>query len=241
MSEEDYKLLSILEREPTNEFKGIIDYVTALKHCYDSTTAPYIAVFEDDIIVAETWLVRVKKAVLDIKTQMEGEERGWLGMRLFNQEASSGWNSRRVGSNNEFRISLGISAVFLAALIAYRRKSHTIRKHLDNWTLAVICLIAIPGIVVMFFQSGRASVMPQRAGVRQEELGSWTKGMVFPREAVPGLIGYLKQREVGRHDFVVRDYARHQKLAKFSLYPTQLQHVGKFALTRILCAVLTAA
>lgn len=234
VSDDEYKLLAALERESTEEVKSVSDYAIALRHCYDSTNAPYIAVFEDDIIVAETWFARTMKAIKDIKTQTEHEEweedkNKWLTLRLFNQERSTGWPSRRVGQNNEHWYVLCISSFVFGLLVVLRRKSHTLQRHyLDNWTIAVICLVAIPGFVVLFFQSGKASMLPPRAGVRQEDFGCGAQGMVFPREQVPGLIRYLKQREVGQYDMITRDYARHQKLGRYSLYPVQMQHMGMF-------------
>jgi len=227
VSLEEYNLLSELEEESARTVKSITDYAIALKHCYESTTAPYIAVFEDDIIVAETWFARTMKAVKDIEVALEEQEKGWLAMRLFSQDPA--WASRSIGSNNELWYSLFISIVAMVGLVVYRRRSYIVRRHVDNWTLAVICLIAIPGIVILFFQSGKASVLPPSAGAHREDLGTGAQGMVFPRERVPGLIRYLKQREVGQHDLITRDYGKHEKLASFTLYPVQMQHVGKFS------------
>jgi len=222
---EEYNLLSELEEESARTVKSISDYAIALKHCYESTNAPYIAVFEDDTIVAETWFARTMKAVKDIEAVMEEQEKGWLSMRLFSEDP--GWGSRSMGSNSELRYSFILSAVALFGLVLYRRKSYIVRRHLDNWTLAVICLVAIPGIVILFFQSGKASVLPPSAGAHRDDTGTGSQGSIFPRERVPGLIRYLKQREVGQHDLITRDFGKHEKLASFALYPVQMQHVGE--------------
>lgn len=238
VAEDDFKLLAALEKETNSKVKGVTDYTIALKHCYESTSAPFIAVFEEDVLFAETAFARTVKAVRHIQHEMEGDEKGWLSMRLFNQESSTSWPSRRVGSNNEHWLSLVIGSIVLVALLAYRRKSYAVRRHLDNWTLAVLCLIAVPGFVVLFFQSGKASLLPPHPGVRREDVGIGGQGMVFNREQVPGLIRYLKQRELGQYDFITRDYAKHQKLARFSLYPVQMQHIGESSPTNLIVGLI---
>ena len=222
--------------------KSVTDYAIALRHCYDVTTSPYIAIFEDDILLADGWLVRSILGLKDVEREMarQGRAGEWLSMRLFNQERSIGWLSRKVGGNNEHWISLAISSVLGVFLLVIRRHSYRTRARLDNWSVAVICFIAVPSFVVLFFQCGKASLLPPSAGVKQEPFGCCAQGMIFPRAQIPGLIAFLQSRatdrplsdafaykeEVGKYDMLTRDYSRGTGLARWSLYPVQIQHLG---------------
>lgn len=169
-----------------------------------------------------------------------GRAGNWLYMRLFNQERSTGWASSTVGGNHEHFISLGVGLAICTILVGFRRRSRLVRAHVDNWALAVICLLAVPSFVILFFQSGKASLLPPSAGVREEPFGCCSQGLVFAREQVPGLIEYLlagaadrpeqptqlRQNEVGKYDMMTRDYCRQTGLSRWALYPVQIQHIG---------------
>ena len=99
--------IKLLESEGRFREKGVADYIRALENCH-ATNAPWTVLFEDDILLAEGWLVRVVKGVEDLeKRRKKGKEREWLFMRLFNQERSTGWSSEEIGGNNELLISVG--------------------------------------------------------------------------------------------------------------------------------------
>lgn len=217
--------------------KGILDYSLVLKRCLDTTTAPYIAVFEDDILMADGWLARLMYGLHDAEELMQrstGDASSWLDLRLFNQERSTGWASRRIGGNNEAQIAFGAALCLTLVFLLARRALPSSRKALTPGVLVVLCLLVVPAFVVLFFQCGKASVLPPAAGVREENFGCCSQAMVFNRKHVPGLIEYLREHRSGptRYDMLTRDYARESGLRRLSMYPMMAQHVGIESATR---------
>jgi len=179
----------------------------------------------------------------------------WLYLRLFNQERSIGWSGTRPLSNNEPLLILLISPSVLLALLLLRRYSRylplplsysrLLRSLLTPGVLAVISLLLIPTIIVLFFASGKASLVGHGAGVYDEPFGCCSQALVFNRARVPGLVGYLREnyaarpdlpsaarrKEVGKYDMMTRDYARGYGLTRWSLYPVVVQHVGEFCVS----------
>ena len=207
-----------------------MDYIRALEHCY-ATNAPWTVLFEDDVLLAEGWFVRVVKGVEELeKRRKEGMEREWLFMRLFNQERSTGWGSKEVGGNNELWISAGIWLVVLPLAFVLRRVA-VLRPHVDWASVGVLCLLVVPTFVVLFFQAGKASLLPPRPGFREENFGCCSQGLVFPREQIPGLVEFLTRKKEGQVDMLLKERALEAGLARMALYPVQLQHVGELYCT----------
>ena len=215
--------------------KGVFDYTYALQHCYEQG-AEWVALFEGDVIFASGWFARMLDGLRQIEEVLRLRTSDWIFMRLFNQERSTGWSNRYVGGNNEHWISLGIDLVALPLLFIARRKSPGARRHLDNWTLAVLCFLAIPSMVVLFFKAGKASMLPPSPGVRIEPFGCCSQAMVFSRDQVPPTIQYLRERVEGQVDLMLNDRSRATGLARIALYPVQVQHIGK-STTRHSCPV----
>ncbi|KAI9663363.1 MAG: hypothetical protein M1831_002647 [Alyxoria varia] len=155
----------------------------------------------------------------------------WLYLRLFNQERSTGFASKDIGGNHEYLISLGIVAGALCVLVPLRRVSPRIARHLTITTLAIICFLAIPSFVILFFQCGKASVLPPAPGVRAEDFGCCSQGLIFNRDEVPGLVSHLRMKKTGRCDLMTSDYARGEGIERLSMYPMVLQHVGTVTAT----------
>ena len=206
--------------------KGVFDYTYALRHCYDHG-AEWIAIFEGDVIFAHGWFAKTLDGLWQIKDVLRKRPNEWLFMRLFNQERSTGWSSRRIGRNNEHWISLGVGTAMAAMLLTLRRKSPAIKKYVDNGTVLVICCIAIPTFVILFFQAGKASMLPPSPGVRVESFGCCSQAMVFPREQIPPTVQYLREKEEGQVDLMLNDRSRATGLARIALYPVQVQHIGE--------------
>ncbi|KAF2493687.1 hypothetical protein BU16DRAFT_464268 [Lophium mytilinum] len=206
--------------------KAPLDYAHALQQCYDTTASPYIALFEDDIIAADGWFARSLWAARETArhTEQEGKAGKWVYVRTFNQERSTGWSSKHIGGNHELPISLAIGSTLYVILCLLRSKTH---PHVDRASAFVISFIAIPAFVVLFFQSGKASLLPPAPGVRPESFGCCNQALVFNREHIPGLVGYMRQwAEKGVHDMLIRDWAWEQGLQRYSAYPMLAQHVG---------------
>ncbi|TAQ87813.1 hypothetical protein B7494_g3839 [Chlorociboria aeruginascens] len=86
--------LKELEEKRDFQEKGVYDYVYALDSCY-STGAPYIAIFEDDIIAVDGWMAKTRKALQEIDHAVHelGKHWDWIYLRLFYSETFMLWNN----------------------------------------------------------------------------------------------------------------------------------------------------
>ncbi|KAF2155430.1 hypothetical protein K461DRAFT_319840 [Myriangium duriaei CBS 260.36] len=210
--------------------KAARDYATALQICQEKSTCPYVAVFEGDVIFADGWLARTYKSLREMVTdpgRLGLGERDWLDMRLFNQERSTGWVSKKVGGNHELGISMGIGAgLCLAALVLWRVRPAA-QQRLTPGVLVVLCLFTVPVAVSLFYLSGKASLLPPRPGVRSEFFGCCSQALVFNRRQVSGLIDFLREQEHPLlYDMMTRNFAFANKLQRLAQYPMMAQHIG---------------
>ncbi|KAI0205075.1 hypothetical protein F4808DRAFT_272345 [Astrocystis sublimbata] len=251
----DRRYKSVVER------KTLYDYAYALHRCADNTTAPYIALFEDDILLADGWAVRTLNNLLTLdKTMMirkrqhrqnpgpvepgpghigPGVPLDWLYMRLFNQERSSGWaGGYGFRSNNAHVISLLVGLPLLAVISLARRfcLPRHIGRHIDGWVAFVVCGIAVPLFVWLFFASGKASLLPTSPGIHEEWFGCCSQALVFNRRYAQQLSNFLindalKFGKPGRGDMLPKQFAWDQGLARVSAYPMMAQHLGRISAT----------
>lgn len=201
--------------------------------------------FEDDILFADGWLVRTLQGLRGLESKTAGDMNSWLFMRLFNQERSTGWASSRVGGNNEFwiilGIGLGIIAIAAVAGVLIRRvqqrqwqwqrqrqhqRQRTKTLFLEPSTLFVLVCVLNPALVLLFFQCGKASVLPPAPGVFEESFGCCSQAMVFPRVQAPLVMEYLRERGKGQIDLMLDRLAEETALARWALYPVLVQHIG---------------
>ena len=225
VSTEEEIWLQTMEKNGDFETKGVFDYVYALGECYTAGT-PYIGIFEDDIMLADGWLVRTLLALEKLPSSNDGS---WLFMRLFNQERSTGWAHGHIGGNKEHWIILGIGLGITILVLAARTFSRSTRAHLDVGTLLVVVLLLNPALVVLFFQCGKASLLPPSPGVFAENFGCCSQAMVFPRAQVQALMGFLRKQKRGQVDLLLKKRALEMGLTRYSLYPVQAQHIGGFS------------
>lgn len=220
----DRKYLELLQHTGAFEEKGVYDYIYGLRRCYQ-TGAPYVGMFEDDVMLADGWLVRTLSGLSRISDSTDTAS-PWLFTRLFNQERSTGWANRHIGGNNEAWIVIGIAlGVSVPAYIA-RRKWQLARTHLSIETLGVLVMVLNPALVVLFFQCGKASMLPPSPGIRDEPFGCCSQALVFPRNNVPLMIDFLQQKRLGQVDILLDELAAETGLTRYALYPVQAQHIG---------------
>lgn len=213
--------------------KAPYDYTLPLRHCED-TRAKYFAVFEDDIILADGWLARTLHGIKQMEKELKahGRTNDWLYMRLFNEERSTTWPSKEIGANHEAKLSFWIGLGISVSLLLLRRRSKVLRAHLDNLTLLILFLLT-PAFVVLFFQCGKASLLPAAPGVREETPGCCSQALVFNRYHIDQLVEFLyMRRHLGFHDSIVRDYAKMHTFAQYSQYPMMAQHVGSHSMIK---------
>lgn len=223
-----YQDLFRLEVTNSHAEKGIVDYTYALQNCYQQG-ARYVVMFEDDIILADGWFAHTLRALQDIENSSLKIPAEWLFMRLFNDEGFLGWGSQVIGSHNEFWITLGIVSGILGAVAIAKPRSKWARKHMVTGRLCVICLLAVPAFVILFFQAGKASALSSSPGVWEEPFGSFSsQGLVYPKWQIPRVVDYLRSKHRGQVDHLLQDLARETGLARHSLYPSQIQHIGMY-------------
>ncbi|KAK5046183.1 hypothetical protein LTR84_008640 [Exophiala bonariae] len=218
--------LERLEEQKDFSTKAVYDYIYAMEKCYD-TNASWIVIFEDDIILADGWFVQTLQAVTDIQHHIASSNSDWLFLRLFNQERSIGWASSIPGENHEALISLLVAVPLLSALLFVRSRYLQFRRQLDNATLAIICFLAIPTFVVLFFQAGKASMLPPLPGVHKEPFGCCSQALVFPRDQFPRVRDYFSRKHRGQIDLMLDELAVRDSLDRYALYPVQVQHIGQ--------------
>ncbi|KAF2399380.1 hypothetical protein EJ06DRAFT_478301 [Trichodelitschia bisporula] len=200
------------------------DFAAALRWTLQVCDAPYVALFEGDVLFAEGWMARTAVALRDIearrKTRAEGG--GWLDLRLFNDEGNIGWERQGWLDNHVPLIAGGISIGLWVVLRIVRIKG---RKVAPGVT-AVLCLVTIPALVIFFFQAGKSSLIPRPAGVSVQNWGCCTQGEVMPRAAVAGLADELERRAGAPPDVVFLEYAARLGWVRYALDPVVMQHVG---------------
>lgn len=215
-----------LEGEEDFKNKGRLDYTVALERCWANSSAPYVAIFEGDILLAEGWFARTMTGLLNISKLAVQVD--WLDLRLFGADVSIGWASRKLLGNNVLWISIGVALPTLGILIILRRQSQPVKPYLSNASLVVICCLAIPAFVILFFQAGKGSTVPVTQGVhRQETFGCCTQAQVFNRKHVPELVAHLRNEAMTLpYDMAITNFARSKLMARYALYPVIAQHLG---------------
>lgn len=113
-----------------------------------------------------------------------------------------------------------------SALLLIRRTLPNTRRHLDIATIAVICTITVPAFTGLVFMIGKYNITPLRGVVEMNKHGCCTQALIFPRDQVPSLVNFLRDRNEGQTDSLIEEYADRQILRRFALAPPQVQHVG---------------
>lgn len=186
------------------------------------TAAPYIAIFEDDIIFAEGWLPKTIKALQKLSTQ--SSMRDWLYLRLFYTETALGWETESDFwyRNRWFTFLLAMFAT-LVALLGWR-VIHP-RTRLEYTAIAVLVLIAAPAFTQLAFMVGKYNLHPLSGVERMDKFGCCTQALVFPRLQAQDLLDALSCRD-GQTDSIIETYADENGLERYALAPQVVQHVG---------------
>ncbi|KAI0471012.1 hypothetical protein GGR56DRAFT_658611 [Xylariaceae sp. FL0804] len=253
------------------ERKTLHDYAYALDRCRQTTRAPYIAMLEGDILLADGWAARTLLNLRTVEAMMRDPRRheprrgavepggpnSWLYLRLFNQERSTGWSGGTgFRSNNVHKIAPMVAAPLLLVLLAARRWGARLGGRwgarlgqlLDGWTLAVVCGLAVPLFLWLFYASGKASLVgaPRAGSVREEFFGCCNQALVYNRAHAGALADFLRHAALaspppagaadpdpgpGRCDMLPRDFAWDRGLARLSAYPMLAQHAGRVSAT----------
>ncbi|KAI9035346.1 uncharacterized protein KD926_003707 [Aspergillus affinis] len=219
VSETELKHLQVLEKEENFYEKGVFDYTYALESC-QQTNAPYTIIFEDDIILATGWFTKTLEAL----SQLSPKD-NWIYLRLFYTETAFSWSTSDVAYRNMPFIFAFLMLLALSCLLLLRR-FRLGRSYLDYTSIAVVCLVCVPAFTALVYMMGKYTLMPLRGVVEMNKSGCCTQGILFPKDQVNGLIGFLKERGHGQTDSMIEEYSDKSGLTRYALAPPQLQHVG---------------
>jgi hypothetical protein len=208
--------------------KGVWDYVYLLNDCYERSTAPYIAVFEDDVVFAEGWLARTMNGLAELRrTTTE-----WLYLRLFYTETfhvfwtrEDYWHKHRTGA---YLIAAATTAV---ALLLLRGTSKAVHRNLSILALLVIACATAPALISLLFMIPKHSMIMEH-GLRRMDAACCTQALIFPRSQVPDVMDYLMERGRGQTDLMIEKYANELGLARFAIeVGSTIQTVKEYMLT----------
>jgi hypothetical protein len=200
------------------------DYIYVLEKCLNETDAPYIAIFEDDIIFADGWLVKTLNALGDAQLRASSS---WIYLRLFYTETSLGWQASEDFwyGHQVLTFSLVMSGVLLLLLIG-KWCIRPLDRRLDIFAMMVLVFIATPAFTALVFMMGKYNLNPLSGVERMDKYGCCTQALVFPRSQTEGLLNYLHRRGSGQTDSLIEEYADEEGYERYALAPQVLQHVG---------------
>lgn len=203
--------------------KGLYDYTYLLKACH-ATGAPYIAMFEDDVIAMDGWYHRTLSAI-DHAENKRGMA-NFLYLRLFYTEEFLGWNGE-YWISYIFRSTAAV-AVSGLAISWIRAYSPSAKRLLTVQVTTAICVVAVPLMIVLFFAAGKTTVLPLPDGVNvMNNYGCCSQGLVFPRNKAGDLIGWYEQSRIGFVDMLTEQYANEHNELRLAITPSVIQHTGR--------------
>jgi hypothetical protein len=158
---------------------------------------------EDDIIIADSWLVKTTHALRHIESKSTAPSDpyfNWLYFRLFWTETSMRWREsdfwfRRM----DLAISIGACSTMLLLLV------------LKRW-VALVSLITVPAFIILCFMVGKYSLFPLRGVFSMNKYGCCTQALVFPRGQVLELTKWFEGRVKVSTDVMIDDYADERRL-----------------------------
>ncbi|KAL8661920.1 MAG: hypothetical protein Q9168_008335, partial [Polycauliona sp. 1 TL-2023] len=197
-NETQLALLVQWEKEKDYRRKAIFDYTYLLSTCLSTTSAPWIAMIEDDTLAVAGWYPRTLAALALLADAPNDDE--WLYLRLFFTEKFFGWNAEFWPTY--LVSSIGIVAAVGAFLLALRRfRYHTL---ISNSTILTICFIYTPALIILYFLAGRLSMRPLSPGVHEmPNYGCCAQGMVFSSRTAATVVDKLKEKESGFVDMIL--------------------------------------
>lgn len=134
------------------------DYLYAPNLCYE-TSAPYILLVEDDIIIADSWFAKTRKAIRDIGSKPDPFI--YLYLRLFYAETSMKWRVEDDFWYRRMDLTLALGACTTAFfLLIFRRFTPNMKRCIDSWTILVLSLVTIPAFITLAFMIGKYSLFP---------------------------------------------------------------------------------
>ncbi|KAJ5214923.1 hypothetical protein N7468_010602 [Penicillium chermesinum] len=197
-----------------------------MRACNDVGTK-YLLLMEDDVVAQDGWYHRTREAlaIAEKKTEKLGASK-WLYLRLFYSEEFFGWNSEEWPTY----LWYSILAIVVVALVSLGSRQYipSVKPHMPNSTVLLLCFVCTPLLIILFFAAGRTTMLPLPKGVHlMQNFGCCSQAFVFPRERVPELLELYKSKEEGYVDSITEAYANEHDELRWALIPSVMQHVGR--------------
>ncbi|KAI9801795.1 MAG: hypothetical protein M1825_003168 [Sarcosagium campestre] len=159
--------------------------------------------------------------------------KNWLYLRLFHTEEFLGWNREHW----PIYLVFSLCAMILAAVVPFAARTILLLRQtrrtkitsiITNSCILASSLICAPLCIILVFLVGHTTLFPLPAGVvPMPRFGCCSQGLVFPRDAVPGLVNFLEGQRAGQVDVLVEQWAERAGLERYAVVPSVLQHVGR--------------
>jgi ABC-type glycerol-3-phosphate transport system permease component len=212
------------QNDPYHQVKPLLDYAKLLQDGYD-LGAPYVLVLEDDVLAMDGWLHRSLTALRQLSLRPK-DKASTLYIRLFYNERIQGWNSENWASYL-FRSVLVAVGTVIVMLVLRHSSNHYLARFLSGPTMLVVLFVILPSCIGFYFASGRLTVAPLPLGLQHmEKYGCCSQALIFPREAIPGLIKFYQDSQQGFVDSLIESYADETGLQRLALVPSVFQHIG---------------
>ena len=189
ISQEDITLLRKFENDNIPRNKSMYDHGYLLGNCL-KTSADWVAIIEDDVIARAGWYNEAMRSLQIVHEQAHGGS--WLYLRMFYTEIFLGYV--REHWYLYLSASLALFLFVLATLTLLRRRLPSLRHHLSNGDIRVLCCCCLPAFIGLYFMAGYVTVRPPCPGVRlMPEFGCCSQGFIFPQDMVPSIIQRKKK------------------------------------------------
>lgn len=224
ISQEEMTRLHKFENDDIPRNKSMHDYGYLLENCLD-TSADWIAILEDDVIARAGWYNEAITSLQNIQEQ--AHEGSWLYLRMFYTEIFLSYV--REHWHRYFGASLALFLFLFATLTLLRRRLPSLRQHLSNVDIRVLCCCCLPAFIALYFMAGYVTTHPPRPGVSlMPAFGCCSQGFIFPQDIVPSVIQRTKEAmyEYLYIDMLLERFADAKNLARFARFPSLLQHIG---------------
>jgi len=227
---------SLRDLESTRSYrqKAALDFAVGLNYCYHNSTAPYIALFEDDILAADGWFAKAHMSIRTANEDAKQRGKALLDLRLFNDAREIRWTGNRFGRSNMPTLILWAPALVImlsgstfALLSCLQKKTNSKHPLLSRQAIRTICYVTIPVLVFLWLKTGRFALIPRPEGVSVQPWGCCTQGEIFPRSQIPALVRQLVERSNrSAADITDWDHGYEQGLLRYVLDPPMVQHLG---------------
>ena len=246
---EELEKVKKMEETKHTRAKIMYDYQYLMKACYD-TQAPYLALLEDDTLAMDGWFHRTiaglhtaeQKATVENTMRPERDCKDSLPrpnamnianlhlsvlyMRLFYTEEFFGWNAEHAPMRAFWCMLLIVSVA--GSLIWARHRFSQLQRYLTNITIAVVCCVCMPLLIILYFSAGKVTTMPLPTGVNaMNNYGCCAQGLVWPRQKAKELMDwYNEEHPYGFGDMLIEEYADRRGEMRYALTPSVIQHIG---------------